>query len=62
MKNAVRIESHYSPWEFWRAVARFVAHYNCERLHEAVGHVTPDDMYHAVDTVRSSVEERRSSA
>jgi transposase InsO family protein len=42
MKNVVQLENYYTPGELERAIARFVDHYNCERLHEATGNVTPD--------------------
>ena len=44
MKNVVKLEKYYSPWELERAVARFVAHYNHHRLHEALDNVTPVDV------------------
>ena len=51
MKNVVRLENHYSPWELERALARFVESSNHERLHEAISNVTPDDMYPSAASV-----------
>ena len=45
MKNVVKLEHYYTPWELERAVARFVEHYNHCRYHESLGNVTPEDMY-----------------
>jgi len=45
MKNVVKLEHYYTPWELERAVARFVDHYNHRRVHESLCNVTPADMY-----------------
>ena len=45
MKNVVKLENYYSPWELERAIARFVEYYNCRRYHESLHNVTPADMY-----------------
>ena len=45
MKNVVKLEKYYSPWELERAVARFVDDYNHRRVHEALENVTPADVY-----------------
>ena len=46
MKNVVKLEKYYSPWELERAIARFVDDYTHRRLHEALDNVTPVDVYH----------------
>jgi hypothetical protein len=46
VKNVVRLENHYNPWQLERPLAHLVDSYNHERLHEATGNVTPDHMYH----------------
>ena len=45
MKNVVKLEKYYNPWELERAIARFVDDDNHRRLHEALDNVTPADAY-----------------
>jgi putative transposase len=58
MKNVVKLEYYYSPWEPERAVGRFVAHYNHHRLHEALQNVTPADVYYGRQATILSRRER----
>ena len=46
LKNVVKLEHYYMPWEVERAVAHFVENYNHRRYHEALQNVTPADMFH----------------
>jgi transposase InsO family protein len=46
LKNVVRLEQYYAPWELERAIGHFVEDYNHRRYHESLDNVTPADMYH----------------
>jgi putative transposase len=58
MKNVVKLEHYYSPWELERAIGRFVEHYNNRRLHEALQNVTPADVYYCRQATILSRRER----
>ena len=45
MKNVVKLENYYYPWELEKAIAEWVAHYNHQRYHESLDNVTPADVY-----------------
>jgi transposase InsO family protein len=46
MKNVVKLENYYYPWELEQAIGQWVQHYNHERYHESLDNVTPADVYH----------------
>ena len=45
MKNVVKLEHYYFPWELEQAIAQWVAHYNHHRYHESLNNVTPADVF-----------------
>ena len=45
MKNVVKLENYYYPWQLEKAIADWVQHYHHERYHESLDNVTPRDVY-----------------
>ena len=45
MKNIVKLQNYYSPWELEREITNFVAYYNHQRYHESLDNLTPADVY-----------------
>ena len=45
LKNVVKLQNYYLPWQLERELERFVRYYNQERVHEALGNLTPADVY-----------------
>ena len=45
MKNVVKFEHYYYPWELEQAIEQWVEHYNHRRYHESLDNVTPADVF-----------------
>jgi putative transposase len=45
MKNVVKLEHYYYPWELEKAITEWVEHYNNELYHESMDNVKPADVY-----------------
>ena len=46
MKNVVKLEHYYFPWELEQEISKFVEHYNHHRYHESLNNVTPADVFY----------------
>ncbi len=62
LKNVVKLEHYYYPWELEAALRNFVAYYNNERYHESLDNVTPADVYfgrqYEIVTERDQIKKR----
>ena len=45
MKNVVKLQNYYFPWELEAELKEFVDYYNNERYHESIENVTPADVF-----------------
>lgn len=45
MKNVVKLDNYYYPWDLEKALGSFIDYYNNERYHESLDNVTPADVF-----------------
>ncbi len=45
MKNVVKLERYYYPWDLERAIDQWVEQHNDHRDHESLNNVTPSEFY-----------------
>jgi len=45
MKNVVKLDNYYSPKDLEEAIDQVIDYYNNCRVHEALGNITPADVY-----------------
>ena len=45
MKNVVKLQNYYYPWELEVELKQFISYYNNERYHESIDNVTPADVF-----------------
>ena len=61
MKNIIKLQNYYLPWDLEQEINSFVHYYNHERVHESLDNMTPADFYHGrareIQTMRSLVKE-----
>jgi putative transposase len=46
MKNIIKLQNYYLPWELEQEIDLFVSYYNHERVHESLDNMTPADVYY----------------
>ena len=45
MKNVVKLQHYFMPWELEREIGRFIEYYNHRRYHESLNNLIPVDVY-----------------
>ena len=54
MKNVVKLQNYYYPWDLERAIDNFVDYYYQGRYHESLDNLNPEDVYFGrVEEVKS---------